>query len=487
MEHNDEQAKGDDAQKPKAMDRWKCKKGERAECWKATSEPNLLKNVKSGRFYTRLAIHGKTKWIRLNTDVLRVAIIRNDIERAKARGERQMPFAVAAGRATMQELAEVYRNSIRARPDLKKDSKKLYEVALNGVIKTWPRFLSQSPSAITEEETIKWRDRVAADGTGFIPKGAKGRSRNIDGSSPSNINKMIDALRHMLASAVKRGQLVQNPLLIRGLKLPITPKKPVLPEADVIEEVFTTIESRGGGTPRAVAELCRFLAYSGPRVEEAWEVRWSDVNFKRGFVHFRGTKTKSSDREVPLIPALRVLLMTMRDRRLAEGRAVYGPDWKLNPNTRVLLVRTAEGTLTRACREVGGPRLTHHDLRDVFTTAMIEEGVPIPTVAAWLGHADGGALLLKVYSHVRNRHSIAEAAKIQWGMPKEQQKEKGEVVEFRAAALQAQTPVPNPSPSSKLDEVAKALGIPVGSSAEQVTAALAAVTKAAPSSSAGSN
>jgi hypothetical protein len=92
-----------------------------------------------------------------------------------------------------------------------------------------------------------------------------------------------------------------------------------------------------------------------------------------------------------------------------------------------------------------------------------------------------------VYSHVRNRHSIAEASKIQWGMPKEQQKEKGEVVEFRAAALQAQTPVPNPSPSSKLDEVAKALGIPVGSSAEQVTAALAAVTKAAPSSSAGSN
>jgi len=53
-----------------------------------------------------------------------------------------------------------------------------------------------------------------------------------------------------------------------------------------------------------------------------------------------------------------------------------------------------------------------HDLRDAFATAAIEAGVDIPTVAAWLGHADGGALLMKVYAHHRRAHSVSQAAKV---------------------------------------------------------------------------
>ena len=59
-------------------------------------------------------------------------------------------------------------------------------------------------------------------------------------------------------------------------------------------------------------------------------------------------------------------------------------------------------------------RLTHHDLRDAFATLAIEAGVDIPTVAAWLGHADGGALLMKVYTHHRRAHSVAQAAKVKF-------------------------------------------------------------------------
>jgi integrase len=56
--------------------------------------------------------------------------------------------------------------------------------------------------------------------------------------------------------------------------------------------------------------------------------------------------------------------------------------------------------------------LTHHDLRDAFATLSIEAGVDVPTVAAWLGHADGGALLMKTYAHHRRAHSLAQAAKV---------------------------------------------------------------------------
>ena len=68
--------------------------------------------------------------------------------------------------------------------------------------------------------------------------------------------------------------------------------------------------------------------------------------------------------------------------------------------------------LTYACNKVGTPRLTHHDLRHLFATRSIESGVDIPTVSRWLGHKDGGSLLMKTYGHLRREHSIAQAQRV---------------------------------------------------------------------------
>jgi integrase len=51
-------------------------------------------------------------------------------------------------------------------------------------------------------------------------------------------------------------------------------------------------------------------------------------------------------------------------------------------------------------------------LRHLFATRAIESGVPVPTVARWLGHQDGGALLLKTYSHLLDHHSQESAQKV---------------------------------------------------------------------------
>jgi integrase len=67
-----------------------------------------------------------------------------------------------------------------------------------------------------------------------------------------------------------------------------------------------------------------------------------------------------------------------------------------------------------ACRQVGIKTLTHHDLRHYFATRCIESGVDIPTVSRWLGHSDGGALAMKVYGHLRQEHSDAQAAKVRF-------------------------------------------------------------------------
>ncbi|MGH7994780.1 MAG: tyrosine-type recombinase/integrase, partial [Opitutaceae bacterium] len=84
----------------------------------------------------------------------------------------------------------------------------------------------------------------------------------------------------------------------------------------------------------------------------------------------------------------------------------------IDPKSRVVGATEAIRSLTRACQKVGVGILTHHDLRDAFATTAIEGGVDVPTVAAWLGHADGGALLMRVYAHHRRAHSLAQAAKV---------------------------------------------------------------------------
>jgi site-specific recombinase XerD len=52
------------------------------------------------------------------------------------------------------------------------------------------------------------------------------------------------------------------------------------------------------------------------------------------------------------------------------------------------------------------------DLRHLFATRCIENGVDIPTVSRWLGHQDGGALCMKTYGHLRDEHSTNEAEKV---------------------------------------------------------------------------
>ena len=68
--------------------------------------------------------------------------------------------------------------------------------------------------------------------------------------------------------------------------------------------------------------------------------------------------------------------------------------------------------LRRACQKVGIQNLRHHDLRHYFATKAVQAGVDMPTIAKWLGHSDGGALAMKVYSNVMDDHVINSAMKL---------------------------------------------------------------------------
>ena len=205
---------------------------------------------------------------------------------------------------------------------------------------------------------------------------------------------------------------------------PLRGKEVPLPSIDKFNALIAEMHRRGGGNSRNCADFVSGLAFTGCRLGEANALEWRDVDFESGEIVVRGdpeTGTKNWEvRRVPLIPDARALFERMRSERPGES-----------PETKVFRVERCPKALTHACKMVGTPRITHHDLRHLFATRCIESGVDIPTVSRWLGHKDGGALAMKTYGHLRREHSIAQAQRVSFA-PVETKK--ADVIAFPATA-----------------------------------------------------
>jgi hypothetical protein len=59
----------------------------------------------------------------------------------------------------------------------------------------------------------------------------------------------------------------------------------------------------------------------------------------------------------------------------------------------LMMVRSPEPSVT-------GGWVEDHMLRHVYASTLLSDGVSVAAVASWLGHGDGGALLLRTYAHV---------------------------------------------------------------------------------------
>jgi site-specific recombinase XerD len=56
--------------------------------------------------------------------------------------------------------------------------------------------------------------------------------------------------------------------------------------------------------------------------------------------------------------------------------------------------------MAHACKAASLPDFTHHRLRHYFVSNAIEAGVDFKTIAAWVGHKDGGLLVAKTYGQL---------------------------------------------------------------------------------------
>jgi integrase len=142
--------------------------------------------------------------------------------------------------------------------------------------------------------------------------------------------------------------------------------------------------------------VVRFLAFTGLRISEAMALTWSSVLADR--IEVPAALAKSGHaRSIPLLPGVDQVLERLRS--VSDGE-------------HVLPRGTIRKGLAIACRRAGLSRLSPHCFRHLFATRCIESGVDVPTVARWLGHQDGGALLSRMYFHLLDDHSRQMALKV---------------------------------------------------------------------------
>jgi integrase len=351
--------------------------------------PNLTQYVSNGNYYGRIKVGGKLIRESLKTTVWTTAKLRlADFQKRQQEGK-----AVVVP-PKFSEAVELFKQELANDTTIKPRSKEYRLLCLQKIETSWPGLWELGLDAITAPACKEWAAKL-----------------NGGGIASHYFNNTIGTLRQVIDVGLKAhkangGAVFDNPAAeLKRVK--VKQKELQLPEPSQFKDLVANIRTKSGAWGQRVGDLVEFLAYGGMRINsEAMWVEWADVDWPRKEIIVRGdpvTATKNSElRRVPILPDMEVLLTRLKEKLGSE------------PTGRIMAVGECALALTRACRELGLSKLTHHDLRHLFATRCIESGVDIPTVSRWLGHKDGGALAMKTYGHLRREHSQAMAQKVKF-------------------------------------------------------------------------
>lgn len=238
-----------------------------------------------------------------------------------------------------------------------------------------------------------------------------------EGLSGRTVNLYVIAVRNLIKAAA-RDRHCQRPMPFEGSSWRKWDRKArsLVSPAEVdhlVEAAVKHLPRRG----RELADYLRFLQFSGCREKEALAIRWGDVDQGRGMVTIgaRGETKNRSPRHLPLNPPLRALLEDLATRQVPDSDLLF-------PSPRRVEDCDDAGASFRAglCKarlKANLPSFGFHDLRHYFASHAVMSGVDFATLARWLGHRDGGALLARTYAHIAEGHERKRADRLNLGGP----------------------------------------------------------------------
>lgn len=154
------------------------------------------------------------------------------------------------------------------------------------------------------------------------------------------------------------------------------------------------------------------MLYAGLRRGEALGLRWEDVDLHAGLLHIRhalqmqpkgtfvlaGPKTRSSVRDVPILPILRAVLDTLpHDTEYILPQYASSGCFQYAFRQYIKFMSRYDPAFT----------LTPHDLRHTFASICYDASIDVKSAQAFLGHANPSTTL-NIYTHLSaERQSIS--------------------------------------------------------------------------------
>ena len=186
-------------------------------------------------------------------------------------------------------------------------------------------------------------------------------------------------LRDALACAVIVGYIKKSPAQDLLPVKHVVKKGKALPLLDLLEMISDSADQ----LRPEVLHYYFFTLCSGLRREEALTLRGGDFDLKNKIIYVHGTKTEGSLRRIPMFPILEKIFHMYAPTKFE--RLFPFSEYKVNKNFKIFCKQTENAV--------------PHWLRHTFGTIQIcVLGLPVNTVALWLGHADASTTM-DVYTH----------------------------------------------------------------------------------------
>lgn len=202
-------------------------------------------------------------------------------------------------------------------------------------------------------------------------------TRLEEGAARETVRKELVVLRSTLSLARDRGMLTRDPdALIPKFRAAYQPKRRWLSDAETVELLRNLPEERKSWVLLAV--------FTGGRLSELESLKWGDLNFAKGQIHIRGTKTARSDRFIPMDPELAELLRPLR----GEADQPVAGKWS-----------NVRRDLRKACEKAKIEPVSPNDLRRTFASWLKQAGRDSLAVGKLLGHTSSRMVEL-VYAHL---------------------------------------------------------------------------------------
>ncbi len=352
-------------------------KAESSETKRLTRVAEGIYRYRTGGFYLRSKVSGRTTWHKLKSVDLQAA-------RREARDHLRTGRQVDK-RAARRTVADFLAAILAGYPE-GSGTRRNHEVHARKIAAYWPGGAEMPISSVKAGHIREFMQKAFPDASGTY------------------YNDVLAFLKRLFLRALEDHAIAALPDIDGKQKDSIwkrrryKPGKVHIPDLKTWRKIVESVRSeQHSDTAEESADFLEAEGALGLGQAELASLIWADVDTKRMQISVRRVKT-GEPFTVPIYPQAKELI---ERRKKITGSM---------PTNRVFTIKDPKVALTNACKKLGLPRYSQRTFRKMFITEALRNGVNVKTIASLQGHRDGGKLILQTYSAEINEAERSDAA-----------------------------------------------------------------------------